>query len=174
MDEKTSLIKKITQLKDRLLNKDDIIDSSILRLYNELESQFKKTFSQVPFNFPSVNQPSCLEFAFRGPQSFDRRLNPILERLEYMISYFPNEIIEKNIMIQNVHIKNFYQKINQMNIDNSKKQIIIQNINQLDEELKKPIKNKQKIKKIITKLLMYDLPKEILIWLIKISLSSFL
>jgi hypothetical protein len=174
MDEKTSLIKKITQLKDRLLNKDDIIDSSILRLYNELESQFKKTFSQVPFNFPSVNQPSCLEFAFRGPQSFDRRLNPILERLEYMISYFPNEIIEKNIMIQNVHIKNFYQKINQMNIDNSKKQIIIQNINQLDEELKKPIKNKQKIKKIITKLLMYDLPKEILIWLIKILLSSFL
>ena len=171
MDEELPIMKKIIQLKDRLLNKDDIIDAYIIRLYNELESQFKKIFSQVPFYYQPIRQPSRLEFIFRGAFSYSRKLNPILERLEYMISYFPDEIVERNIMIQNVRIENFYQKIDQMNIDNSQKQTIIQNINQLEKEFKKPIKNKQKIIDSIKKLLSYDLPKEILLWIIKILLS---
>lgn len=171
MDEKTSVMKKIIQLKERLLNKNDIIDSSIVKLYNELESQFRKSFPQIPFYYLPIRQPSWLEFIFQGPHSYDKKLNPILERLEYMISYFPDEIVERNIMIQNVRIENFYQKINQMKIDNSKKQIIIQNINQLEKEFKKPRKDKQKIIDLIKKLLLYELPKEILLWMIRILLS---
>ena len=103
---------------------------------------------------------------------FKRRINPILNRLEYIISFFPDEISGKGLTINYTSIENFHQIINSLNIDNSIKQIINQNITQLQEEIKKPKRNIQKIKELITKLLAYDLPKEILMWLIKISLGS--
>lgn len=166
MDEKTSVMKKIKQLNVRLLSKDDIIDDSVINLYNELESQFKKLFSEEPFDYPSIRQPSILERMFRGTYCYDKKLNPILGRLEHMISFFPTEIVERNIMIQNVRIENFNQKIEKMtNIDVSDKRIINQNIALIEKEIKKSKIDKQKIIDLITKLLIYDLPKEIIKWL---------
>lgn len=176
MDDITSLRKRIIQLRERLLNKNRI-DGSVISQYLELESQFKISFPQISFDeYSPISYPSRWEiFSDQEGSSFQRRHNPILNRLEYMISFFPDEKNEKSLTIQLTKIDNFQQIINTMNVDNSIKQIINQNITQLKKEIKKPIKNrnKQKIKEVITNLFMYNLPIEILRELIKILLSNF-
>jgi len=172
MEDITSLRKRIIQLRERLLNKNKI-DGSVISQYNNLEIQFKKSFPQISFEYTPITYPSFFERFFDSDNhGFQRRNNPILNRLEYMISFFPDELNKNSLTINYTSIENFHQIINSLNIDNSIKQTINQNITQLQAEITKPKRNKQKIRELITGLLTYDLPKEILMWLIKISLGN--
>jgi hypothetical protein len=168
----TSSIKRIKQFNERLLKTKEVNDSVIFQ-YNELEKQFRKIFPQISFEkFPQITGPSTAEKIMINKHIlYDRYLDVILYRLEFMIGFFPDNVDVKALTFNITSIENFQQIINTLNIDNSTKTIINNYITQLEKEIKKPILDKQRIIEIITKIFLYDLPKEILVWLIKILLK---
>lgn len=98
MDEKNSLKKSITQLRERLLNLKSV-DSSIIQQYIVLESQFKELFPQISFkDFRPITHLSKFERFGNVEYAFNRRFNPILNCLEHMISNYPEEIIDKELI----------------------------------------------------------------------------
>ena len=169
INEITSFISRTKQFKERLLLNNNINDSVIAQ-YNQLEPQFKNIFPQILFDEygPILPLPSFYRFFGNEEIYFERQYHRIMSRLEFMISFFPNEINEKILTINFIQIENFHQIINSLSIDNSDKLVINNYITQLQEEIKKPILNKQRIIEIITKIIMYDIPKEIIIGLLKL------
>lgn len=97
MDDIISLRKRIIQLRERMLNQKNV-DPSLIKQYNLLESQFKKLCHQISFKgYDPITHPSRIERFADIEYAFNRRFNPILDRLEYMISNFPEEIVEEEL-----------------------------------------------------------------------------
>ena len=173
VEEKTRLGKRLVQLRDRLRSSQEV-DGSVITRYNELESDFKEFFPEISFTkYKPITQLSKFErFLSDITTSYQCRLNPISDRLEYMISCLPEEANRKGNSIMIANIENFYQNIEEMNIDNSTKLTINQYIKDLECEIKKPKKDMKKIKEIITHLISYELPAEMLKWFINIFLQQ--
>jgi len=95
---KKSLKKSIEQLRERILNLKEL-DSSIIAQYLNLESQYKKNLPQISFkDFNQITPLSRLERFGNHRIAYERRFNPILNLLEHMISNFPEEIIDEELI----------------------------------------------------------------------------
>jgi hypothetical protein len=172
MNNKDSVQKQIISLRERILSNQNI-DGSVIELYYSLEKDFKEYYPQVSFeNYEQITHLSKVERFFGNMDNpYWRKVNPILNRLEYMISFFPENLKNQPINITITSIENFNQSIKEMNIDASIKEIIIKNINDLDKEIKKDKPSKNKIWELATKLYKSGVPQDILRWIITILLT---
>jgi len=97
MNEIHSLKHQMEQLRERMLSK-VTIDSALLNNYLGLEKRYRELFPQILFNFPPVTHPSKLEIWSNSEDAYNSKNNVILNRLEYMLSNFPEDVNDPELI----------------------------------------------------------------------------